>query len=75
MHVATFELSSLYIVLLYFWDCGYDLFYFQGNLAVAWFLMFTCNKSRRKPPHIMPSVVCASMRELTTADFEGLVVR
>ena len=71
---ATFEFSSVYIVFVHVRDCGY-VFYFCKNLGGAWILMFSCTKSRCKPPRVMPSVVCTSMCELTTADFEGLVVR
>ena len=73
-YVATFEFSTVYIVFLHFGDCGY-VFYCCENLGGAWILMFSCTKSRCKPPRVMPSVVCTSMCELTTADFEGLVVR
>ena len=71
-YVATFAFSSVYIVFLHFGDCGYV---FCENLGGAWILMFSYTKSRCKPPRVMPSVVCTSMCELTTADFEGLVVR
>ena len=51
------------------------ILFFLRNLGRAWFLVFTCDKSQCKTLNIVSSVVCASMRELTTADFEGLVVR